>query len=72
MEVFGIPCRTLSLTSESSKKTLQQYAVGWCPGEVLSCRPKTDHVAVMFFKDDIYFWFHLRNEEFEIIFKEQL
>jgi hypothetical protein len=50
------------------KITLNRYAVGYCKGENLVCRPKINHTAVMFFKE-CHFWFHLRNEEFDAIFK---
>jgi len=65
---FNIPCRFISLTSEISKRTLREYAIGWAWGENLMCRPKENEVAVMFYKDEEYFWFHLRRNEFYEIF----
>lgn len=66
---FGIPCRYESLISDESKRILNEYAVGWCYGENLPCRPKENHIAVMFEKDDNKFWFHVRNNEFIEIFE---
>lgn len=61
-----LACR-MPLLLEASH-ILRQYAVGWCKGESLLCRPKVDHIALMFFKDGRHFWFHLRKQEFEEIF----
>lgn len=65
---FNIPCRYIALTSGYSKMLLRKHAIGWCYGENLPCRPKTNHIAIMFEKDNIEFWFHLRKNEFEEIF----
>lgn len=65
---FNIPCRYESLISPESKRILNDYAIGWTYGENLPCRPKQNHVAVMFEKDDRRFWFHIRNNEFLEIF----
>jgi len=67
LDMFGIRCSTGELILNTD--TLRKYAVGWCPGESLVCRPKLDHVAVVFIKDDVPFWFHLRRDEFDLIFK---
>lgn len=53
----------------SNSEIIKKYAIGYCAGEELLCRPKPDTIAVMFLKDDEYFWTHLLKEEFEIIFK---
>ena len=66
LDAFGIQCRTYDLIN--SRKVLQEHAVGWCLGESLPCRPKANHVAVMFFKNGRHFWFHLRLEEAAAIF----
>lgn len=66
---FGIPCRYESLTSQESKRILNEYAIGWTYGENLPCRPKENHIAVMFEKDDNKFWFHMRNNEFVEVFE---
>jgi hypothetical protein len=52
----------------ANKDKLLKHAVGYCRGENLVCRPKIDHMAVMYFTD-CHFWFHLRNEEFHVIFE---
>lgn len=49
--------------------TLRRYAVGWSRGDDLLCRPKGGQTAIMCFKDGRHFWFHLRNREFEEIFR---
>lgn len=58
------------ITKSPDKDIIQKYAVGYCPGEKLRCRPKLNETSVMFFKDGIHFWFHFRNNEFNKIFKE--
>jgi len=50
------------------KEVVRKYAIGYCNGENLLCRPKFGTKAVMFFKDSITFWFHLTNKEFNEIF----
>ena len=52
----------------SKKEILKYYAIGYCDGERLECRPKENCKAVMFYKDDITFWFHLTNFEFQEVF----
>ena len=52
-----------------NKHTLRDHFVGYCQSENLICRPKLNHKAVMFFKDDIHFWFHITNKEFENVFE---
>jgi hypothetical protein len=58
---FKIQCHTNALVQ--NREVLQRYVVGWCRGEHLTCRPKSDNVAVMFCKDGVYFWTHFRKEE---------
>ena len=65
---FGIPCIYSELTKNCNKSIFKQYAVGYCNGENLICRPKINHKAVMFCKDGDYLWFHFTNKEFEEIF----
>jgi hypothetical protein len=55
-----------------NKHIIRQYAVGWCCGEELLCRPKCGEIAIMFLKDDVFFWFHLRKNEFEEIFGKEI
>lgn len=61
-------CRTAQLIK--NRETLRHHAVGWCSGEQLLCRPKSNHKAVMFYKEGQHFWFHLTNNEFKEIFHE--
>ena len=65
---FHITCKTKNLVENGN--IFRQYAVGWCWGENLICRPKENHIAIMFYKDEKLFWFHLREHEFNTIFKE--
>lgn len=58
---FRIQCRTNAMLA--SQEILRRYAMGWCHGEHLLCRPKIDNIAVMFYKDGVYFWTHFRREE---------
>ena len=61
-------CRYQLLTSIDGKIKLQKYAVGWCYGYNLKCRSKVNEIAIMFWKNDTYFWFHLRLQEFIKVF----
>jgi hypothetical protein len=65
-----LQCQETFLTSPHGKSIIRQHAVGWCHGTILPCRPKQDHVGVMFFKNDLHFWFHLSQKEFDLIFGE--
>ena len=62
---FHIVCKTASLIDAGN--ILRKYAIGYCYGENLICRPKANHVAIMFLKDNKTFWFHLRSHEFKEI-----
>ena len=66
VDMFGCFCRKDDLLKR--RGCLRKYAVGYIEAEKLLCRPKKDNFAVMFLKDDEYSWFHLRIEEFELIF----
>ena len=77
IQMFGLSCKEYDLTSKAGKLILQEIAVGWCNGEELPCRPKLNHKAIMCYtslepdKDDPeFFWFHLTNKEFELVFGE--
>jgi hypothetical protein len=53
---------------------LRRYAIGYCDGSVVPCRPKVGFNAVMFQIDsrngDAYLgWCHLSHEEFEKVFR---
>ena len=41
----------------------RKYVIGWCYGHNLICRPKSNEIALMCFKDENDFWFHLREQE---------
>jgi hypothetical protein len=60
-------CRSDDLVAKAA--FLRKHAIGYCPGESLVCRPKTEHVGVMLVIDDVPMWFHMRNSEFGAIFK---
>lgn len=66
---FKIQCREELLISKTT--ILRSYAIGWCDGESLICRPKIKHKGVMFYLNNVYFWFHFRNNEFERIFNNE-
>uniref|UniRef100_A0A6M3J1T7 Uncharacterized protein n=1 Tax=viral metagenome TaxID=1070528 RepID=A0A6M3J1T7_9ZZZZ len=53
------------------KRILRKHAVGYCDARQLACRPKEKHYAVMYFKDGIEFWSHLRVNEFEKVFADE-
>lgn len=50
------------------KHWLRENTEGWCYAESLMCRPKVNNIAVMYFVQGKYFWFHMRNGEFYEIF----
>lgn len=52
------------------KNILIHFAVGYCDGDKLFCRPKDNHKAVMFLVKEKLFWFHLTDEEFKEVFHE--
>lgn len=66
MRNFGVQCRGEFLIANAD--VLRRYAVGWCDGWRVPCRPKANKAAVMYLKDDRHFWFHLRQDEFDAIF----
>jgi hypothetical protein len=55
----------------SNRQTIKRYAVGYCEGDQLLCRPKPNTIAVMFFKEGEFFWTHLMADEFWEIFKPE-
>lgn len=65
---FDLESRFSSITSAKGREILRKYAIGWSFADDLPCRPKRNHVAVMFIVDNRRFWFHLRNNEFVAIF----
>ena len=48
---------------------LRKYAVGYCNGLSLVCRPKENTMGVMFYFNGEYFWTHLTVDEFNAVFK---
>ena len=52
----------------AKKIALRKYAIGYCNGAELPCRPKTDCYGVMFQTDEVHFWTHLLDIEFNRIF----
>ncbi len=69
-DIFNVLCREKQLID--NKETIKKYAVGYCKGEELLCRPKKETFGIMFLKEDIHFWFHLTKKEFYKIFEKQL
>lgn len=65
---LGIHARYDSITSNRGKEILKSYVIGYCPGEVLWCRPKSNHTALLVFNNDRYSWFHITNREFNEVF----
>ena len=63
---LGIACRKQDIINK--KYLLRKYAIGYCPGEELQCRPKPNCIAIMCIKDDREFWFHINKDEFEEVF----
>lgn len=68
---LGVFCRYYDIVSPRGKMILKKYTIGYCPAERLLVRPKKNETAIMCFKDGIHFWFHLRNSEFNEVFKEE-
>ena len=67
---LGIRCRYAHITSNKGKLILKKYVIGWCYGHNLMCRPKSNEIALMCFKDENDFWFHLRKQEVIEVFKK--
>lgn len=57
-----------NIVSDEGKAKIRKYAIGWCRGESLTCRPKPDEFAVMFLKGEEQRWFHMRKREFYEVF----
>ena len=74
LELLGYPNEHLrydNITEGEIKSAIKKYAIGYCEGHSLKVRPKTDSVAIMCQKDDSTFWFHMRNNEFVKIFRNE-
>lgn len=54
-----------------NRHIIRNYVIGYCKADNLPCRPKVNHIAVMFNTGELYnWWTHLRRVEFEQIFPE--
>lgn len=69
VELLGVNCRYEDIKNKAA--VLRRYAIGYCPGESLVCRPKHNCVGVMFLKEDTEFWTHLTAKEFLEVFKNE-
>jgi len=67
---FEIQRRYFDIVSPKGKRVLRKYAIGYSNAENVPCKPKIGEIAVMFFRDGEYFWFHLRKNEFKEVFYE--
>lgn len=47
---------------------LRDGLLGYCFADKIKCRPKANHVALLYENNGRTFWFHLRNDEFYEIF----
>jgi hypothetical protein len=66
---LGIPCRKEIIINK--REILRKYVIGWCPGGETLCRSKPNEIAVYCLKNGREFWFHMRKDEFEIVFGGQ-
>ncbi len=71
LATFGLATRYYSITSPEGKRILRKHAVGYCNGNNVMCRQKPNTVAVMFFKDEVHFWNHITQREFNEVFYEK-
>lgn len=55
-----------------NKNLIRKHAIGYCLADNLPCRPKKEHVAVMFRHNNNIdqYWTHLSKYEFEQVFPE--
>ena len=65
---LNIANRYNDILDHKNRHLIKEHAVGWCDGERTVCRPKTNQIAVMFLKEDRFFWTHLMKSEFHEIF----
>lgn len=68
VDVFHIENRTYSIMANVD--VIRKYAIGYCGSDNIPCRPKDNHVAVMFEYECERFWTHFTRREFEICFPE--
>ena len=64
---FGIEHFRFDNLSDNKDK-LNNGLLGYCFGESLNCRPKENHIALMYDIQGKQFWFHIRNNEFYELF----
>lgn len=69
LQTLEVACRYLDIVSPRGQRILKKYAIGYCKGESLLVRPQENETAVMFLFKDEFFWTHLRNKEFNEVFK---
>ena len=66
--IFKVPHRTACLLE--SNDLIRKYAIGYCDASRIPCKPKKNHIAVMFNTGEENWWTHLRKIEFNLIFPE--
>ena len=67
--VLKIPHRTEMILA--NKSIIRKYAIGYCNADNIPCRPKKNHIAVMFNTGELYnWWTHLTTKEFKECFPE--
>lgn len=67
--MIGFKDRFDNIDTPFGAEIFAKYCIGYCNGENLQIRPRSDMVGVMFFKDENKFWFHIYKDEFENINK---
>lgn len=68
-ELFKRPLRwDFVKTDEHFRASIKALTIGWCSGDEVPCRPKSDTMAVMFETPNGNAWIHLRKNEFFKIF----
>lgn len=60
--VFGLSY-TESMELDKLIAKINEYAVGYCDGSVIECRPRKNSYAVMFEMYGERFWFHIEETE---------
>ena len=68
VDVLGVANHTAAIQDNAC--LLRTYAIGYCPGTQLLCRPKADTMAVMFLVGEQLFWTHLTDVEFHKVWKD--
>ena len=67
IQSLGIPCRKECMINAAN--IIRKHAVGYCKSDNIKCRPKQNQIALMCHKDGEHFWFHMRKDEFNEVFK---